>query len=171
MALSRTSWFLAGVCVAAMLVVTLPAQAAGWDKSGDIVARQDIEQVRWRGNRRGAYAAGAIGLGLLGLAAAAAASHGGRYRSDEGYGYALSYSYGNGYGSSYRGGYVPPHGYQPTYGYAPSYGDGYLPRRAYAPLYGHTYVPAYHGRNQGNWGRGGLTREQQSRDRMERSPK
>ncbi len=171
MALSKTSLVLAGSSVAAMLVVSVPAQAAPWAKSGDFVAHHEIEQVRWRGNRRGAYAAGAIGLGILGLAAAAAAAQGGGYYSDEGYGYAPSYGYGYGpsygYGSPYAGGYAPSYGYQPAYGYH----DGYLPRRAYAPHYGQAYGPAYHNGNRGNWGRGGLTREQQSRDRMERSSK
>jgi hypothetical protein len=169
MALSKTSLALAGSGVAAMLVVSVPAQAAPWAKSGDFVAHHDIQQVRWRGNRRGAYAAGAIGLGILGLAAAAAAAQGGGYDSDEGYGYVPSY----GYGSPYAGGYAPSYGYERSYRYAPAYGyrDAYPPRRAYAPHYGQAYGPAYHNGNPGNWGRGGLTREQQSRDRMERGPK
>lgn len=175
MAPSKTSRILVGSSIASLLFVSLPAQASPWAKSGDFASTQTVEQVRWRGRRNGAYGAAAIGLGILGIAAAAAASQRGGYYADEGYGYAPQYGYGYSYGPAYDEGFAPAYSYGSPYryGFAPAYGygRGYAPRHAYAPGYGYADGQRYHQGYRGDVRRGGLTREQQSRDRMERNSK
>ncbi|MCU0885889.1 MAG: hypothetical protein MUC44_13275 [Beijerinckiaceae bacterium] len=158
---SRSALAFAATGAVAMLLATMPAQAAPWARSAATTALSagtlPVEHVSWRGRRNGALIAGAIGLGVLGIAAAAAASqprHG--YAPAYGYGHAPAYgyapqpSYGHGYGyapvQTYAPAYVeaPAYGYepvyaQPSYGYAPVY---VAPR--HAPVYGDRGY--YHGR-------------------------
>ncbi|MGL4439257.1 MAG: hypothetical protein ACRCUE_08305 [Bosea sp. (in: a-proteobacteria)] len=158
MARSIRSLLVASAVAVAIVAVALPVQAAPWAKSGQIAVEPMTEEVNWRGRRNGALVAGAIGLGVLGIAAAAASQRRGYY--------------GGGYEPDYGYGYAPTYGYAPSYGYAPrtSYEYEYVqPRQRYveAPVYGHG--PYYRGGGYGHhrdYGRG-LNRSQRGRDAIE----
>jgi hypothetical protein len=118
-------------------VDVVPAVAAPVLSSTVIVkssAPDTLDQVRWRGGRRGLAGVG-IGLGVLGAVAGIAAAR--RYDDSSGY-YASDYYgggpvYGNGgyYGSSYYGGY----GYDPGPGVALGVIGGVAGAMASAPGY------------------------------------
>lgn len=153
MAVSSRTKLAVSAVVAAVTVASLPAHAAPWVKSAEIASEPAAEQVNWRGRRNGAVIAGAVGLGVLGLAAAAAASERRGYY-DDGYGY------------------EPGYGYTPSYGYAPQpvYEYEYeQPRRRYveAPVYGYGPVYRDHGYGYQRHNGGGLTRSQRGRDSIE----
>ncbi len=136
MTLSKRTWIAATISVATALASLGPVQAAPFARTSGFSLPDMTQQVDWRGRRNGALVAGAIGLGVLGIAAAAAASE----RSYE------------------RRVYAPYGGYDQDYGYAPAYqrpdyGYGYQqPSYAYepAPVYRQRYVyeeaPVYHAR-------------------------
>ncbi len=131
MALSKQTLLAATLCAATAMVSTAPVQAGPWLLPAAVSAPDGVEQVGWRGRRNGALVAGAIGLGVLGIAAAAAASeHRYEERVYSPYGglYDERPAYGHGYGYGYQ---------EPSYGYAP------------APVYQQRYVyedAPYHAR-------------------------
>ena len=152
--LPRTALALAATGTAAMLIATRPAQAAPWARPTATTALAagvlPIEHVSWRGRRNGALIAGAIGLGVLGIAAAAAASqprHGYApgYGHAPGYGYAPQPAYGHSYGYAPVQTYAPAYVEAPAYGYEPVHGHPY---HGYAPVYlapRHGSFHGYHG--------------------------
>jgi hypothetical protein len=130
----------------AMLIATMPAEAAPWGApsaaAGLSAGSLPVEHVSWRGRRNGVLIAGAVGLGFLGIAAAVAASQP-RYGYAPGYGYAPPPSYG--YGYDY--GYAPVQTYAPAYVQAPAYGYGPVyakPSYGNGPVYqAPRHVPVY----------------------------
>lgn len=153
MVLSKKTWIAAGIGAAVVTASLAPVAAAPFALSSAYQAPDMAEHVNWRGRRNGALVAGAIGLGILGIAAAAASE-----RSYERRGYAPDYGYDQGYG--YAPAYErPAYGYgygyqQPSYDYAPApvyrQRDVYDEERYYPrPRYRQTQRQNYH-----DYGRG-----------------
>lgn len=147
----KASRALVGGVIAAMLAGAVPAAAAPWAKSVQVAPVFQVEQVRSRvrrgNNNSGAIIAGAIGLGILGIAAAAASQRRDAYEYRQGPAYGYGHpGYGQAYGNGYAYGHAPAYGYaqpQPNYGYgAPAY--GYDPRHDRQVIYAqprHHYAP------------------------------
>ena len=135
---SRPALAIAATGAFAMLITTMPAEAAPWGApsaaTGLSLGSLPVEHVSWRGRRNGVLIAGAVGLGFLGIAAAAAASQP-RYGYAPAYGYAPPPSYGYDYG------YAPAYVQAPAYGYGPVYAK---PSHGYEPVYqAPRHVPVY----------------------------
>jgi hypothetical protein len=135
---SRLALAIAATGAFAMLIATMPAEAAPWGApsaaAGLSSGSLPIEHVSWRGRRNGVLIAGAVGIGFLGIAAAVAASQP-RYGYAPGYGYAPPPSYGYDYG------YAPAYVQAPAYGYGPVYAR---PSYGYGPVYqAPRHVPVY----------------------------
>lgn len=141
---SRPALAIAATGAFAMLIATMPAEAAPWGApsaaTGLSAGSLPIEHVQWRGRRNGALIAGAVGLGVLGIAAAAAASQP-RYGYAPGYDYAPQPAYGYGYGYAPAQTYAPAYVEAPAYGYEPVYAQ---PSYGYEPVYqAPRHVPVY----------------------------
>jgi hypothetical protein len=141
---SRPALAIAATGAFAMLIATMPAEAAPWGEpsaaTGFSAGYLPVEHVSWRGRRNGVLIAGAVGLGLLGIAAAAAASQP-RYGYAPGYGYAPHPSYGYDYGFAPVQTYAPAYVQAPAYGYEPVYAQ---PSYGYEPVYqAPRHLPVY----------------------------